>query len=64
MKFKNLGYGEGLIIFFQFLGMIGAGSGAVIVAALGNFLLSGILLLIAFGVFLRFKRRKTNKLKT
>ena len=31
-------------------------SGAAVVAAFGNFVLAGVLLLLAFGVFLRFKR--------
>lgn len=37
---------------------IGLISGAAFVALIGQFVLAGILLLIAFGVFLRFKRKK------
>ena len=37
---------------------IGLISSAAVVAALGQFVLSAILLFIAFGIFLRFKRKK------
>ena len=63
LNLKALKFGDYFILIVQYLGMVGAGSGAVVVAALGNFLLSGILVLIAFGIFLRFKRGKTNKAK-
>ena len=36
-------------------------SGAVVAAATGRFLLGGILAAVAFGVFLRFKRRRAKR---
>ena len=45
-----------LINIVEGLAHTGLISGAAVVAAFGNFVLAGILLLLALGVFLRFKR--------
>jgi hypothetical protein len=42
---------------------IGLLSGAAIAAVLGQLVLAGVLCLIAFGVFLRFKRRRISERK-
>lgn len=39
--------------------ILGSVSAAAVVAFLGKVVFAGVLLLIAFGVFLRFKRRKS-----
>ena len=47
---------EGILAVVMILGSVSA---AAVVAFLGKVYFSAILLLIAFGIFLRFKRRKT-----
>jgi hypothetical protein len=55
---QELGGLEGV---FELLAAIGLVSASAVIAFLGKVVFAGVLLLIAFGVFLRFKRRKTLK---
>ncbi len=53
---QELGGLEGL---FELLVAIGLVSASAVIAFLGKVVFAGVLLLIAFGIFLRFKRRKS-----
>ncbi len=56
---QELGGLEGIIELVMALGLVSA---SAVIAFLGKVVFAGVLLLIAFGIFLRFKRRKTKKL--
>jgi uncharacterized membrane protein (DUF485 family) len=63
LKKKLFQFTEGLASLLELVVAVGLTSLAGITAFIGQFVLTGIFLLIAFGVFLRFKRRKINKSK-
>jgi hypothetical protein len=56
---QELGGLEGV---FELLTAVGLVSASAVIAFLGKVVFASVLLLIAFGIFLRFKRRKTKKL--
>jgi hypothetical protein len=63
LKKKLFQLTDGLAGLLQLAITVGLVTFAGVMAVIGQFVLTGILLLIAFGIFLRFKRRKTNKSK-
>jgi hypothetical protein len=63
LKKKLFQLTDGLAGLLQLAITVGLVTFAGLMAVIGQFVLTGILLLIAFGIFLRFKRRKTNKSK-
>ncbi|MBS1144000.1 MAG: hypothetical protein H6R14_1406 [Proteobacteria bacterium] len=54
---------EGSLYLFEGAAAFGLISGAAFVSAIGQFLLGGILALLALAVFLRFKRRGKRRRK-
>jgi hypothetical protein len=63
LKKKLFQLTDGLAGLLQLAITVGLVTFAGVMAVIGQFVLTGILLLIAFGIFLRFKRRKMNKSK-
>ena len=55
---QELGGLEGL---FELLAAVGLVSASAVIAFLGKVVFAGVLLLLAYGIFLRFKRRKKLK---
>jgi hypothetical protein len=51
----------GLADLLELLAAVGLVSASAVIAFLGKVVFAGVLLLIAFGIFLRFKRRKALK---
>ena len=60
-KLDKLSIAEGVGFFIEALAYAGLMSGAAIAAALGQFVLAGIAVLLALGVFLRFKRLRKRR---
>jgi hypothetical protein len=58
------GMAEAVIGMVEFAVMFGFGSGAAFAVAVGQFLLAGVLGLVAIGVFLRFKRGRLHRRST
>ena len=57
----KLSIAEGVGFVIEALAYAGLMSGAAIAAALGQFVLAGIAVLLALGVFLRFKRLRKRR---
>ena len=60
-KPSKLDIAEGVGFVIEALAYAGMISGAAIAAALGQFVLAGIAVLLALGVFLRFKRLRKRR---
>ena len=60
-KQDKLSIAEGVGFFIEALAYVGLISGAAMAAALGQKVLAGIAVLLALGVFLRFKRLRKRR---